>query len=89
MISEHRDGYTIYPVCGWQDDVVQLLDIDFRGGANKPSLREARENYKAFGANSPASVPHARAPTDDEKPKESSRIRQYPDDLVYRRKPKP
>ncbi len=38
-------SYAICPVCGWEDDPAQLKDIDFAGGANKQSLRQARESY--------------------------------------------
>ena len=39
------NSYEICPVCGWEDDPVQRKDPDFRGGANKLSLNEAREEY--------------------------------------------
>jgi hypothetical protein len=37
------------PVCGWEDDPVQFDDPDYRGGANEPSLREARRNFEMQG----------------------------------------
>lgn len=30
------------PNCGWEDDLVQRRDPDYRGGRNRPSLREFR-----------------------------------------------
>jgi hypothetical protein len=59
-----RGNYAICPVCFWEDDPVQLEDADFKGGANVPSLSEARETFAAiglgfrdeFGARSPAST---------------------------------
>lgn len=33
-------------VCGWEDDRVQFRDPDHRPGANRVSLREARENLR-------------------------------------------
>lgn len=45
-----KGGYEICPVCCWEDDPVQSKDPDLAGGANKPSLNEARENYERFGA---------------------------------------
>lgn len=35
--------FDICPVCCWEDDDVQFADLDYTGGANKSSLREARE----------------------------------------------
>ncbi len=37
--------YEICPICGWEDDPVQRKDPDFRGGANKMSLNEARVEF--------------------------------------------
>jgi len=42
--------YDICPVCYWEDDIVQLADPDFSGGANDVSLNLAKENFKKFGA---------------------------------------
>lgn len=36
----------VCPVCGWEDDIVQYDDPDYKNGANKMSLNEARELYK-------------------------------------------
>lgn len=36
-------AYEICDVCGWEDDPVQSTDPDYRGGANKESLNEARQ----------------------------------------------
>lgn len=41
-------AFAICPVCGWEDDVAQLADPDFAGGANRLSLREARAAYQAL-----------------------------------------
>ncbi len=52
-LSEPISGaFEICPVCNWEDDDVQLNNIDYKGGANEESLREARHNYKTFGASS-------------------------------------
>ena len=57
--------YDICAVCGWEDDLVQFHDPDFRGGANRESLREAQaqllqssnasagEEYRAGGVVGP------------------------------------
>lgn len=38
--------FEICSICNWEDDLVQFNDIDYRGGANKISLREARAAYR-------------------------------------------
>ncbi|MBF0313784.1 MAG: hydrolase [Oligoflexia bacterium] len=48
--SEEEYGtFEICDVCGWEDDFAQAKNPDFEGGANKPSLNQAKENYKNFG----------------------------------------
>lgn len=44
--TEEYGSYEICEVCGWEDDPVQALNPDFKGGANELSLNEAREKYK-------------------------------------------
>ena len=38
--------FQICPVCFWEDDGVQLNDLDYEGGANEMSLNQARKNFK-------------------------------------------
>jgi hypothetical protein len=40
----------ICPVCFWQKDIYQEEHIDDSCGPNLVSLREAKENFKKFGA---------------------------------------
>lgn len=47
--SRRRALFTICPVCRWEDDNVQYDDIDYGGGANRVSLREAQENFRRHG----------------------------------------
>ena len=65
--SEPQGNYDICPVCYWEDDPLQLIDEDFEGGANKVSLKQARENYKQFGACEEGMTGHVRKPIDEEK----------------------
>jgi cysteine-rich CPCC protein len=55
-------------VCGWEDDLVQFHDPDYRGGANKVSLNEARQNYAAFGASEERLKHLLRPPREEEIP---------------------
>lgn len=48
---DHSDPiyYDICRVCFWENDPIQNENKDRKGGANKVSLDEARENYAKFG----------------------------------------
>lgn len=65
--EEPGGTYVICHVCFWEDDFVQFRDPDYRGGANKVSLKEARENFKVFGAVEPDKVQFVRPPKPEEK----------------------
>lgn len=51
----------------WEDDPIQRDNIDYTGGANDVSLREARENYKIFKSSDKRSKKLVREPYDYEK----------------------
>lgn len=38
-----------YDICYWEDDGIQYGDVDYEGGANIPSLRQAQRDYILFG----------------------------------------
>ncbi len=40
------DSYRICPVCGWEDDDLQLKNPDYSGGANVESLNEYRKQWR-------------------------------------------
>jgi hypothetical protein len=61
--------FEICPVCRWEDDNVQFDLPDYGGGANSPSLREAQENFKRFGAVTEAEARSARPATREEQPR--------------------
>lgn len=68
-LSEPSSGtFEICPVCNWEDDDVQFKNIDFEGGANEESLRQARINFKEFGASLKKYLKQVRAPLPDEIP---------------------
>lgn len=54
--------HDICPICNWEDDRGQLDDPTFAGGANRVSLMEAQENYRAFGASIASAKSRVRAP---------------------------
>jgi hypothetical protein len=60
-MTEPASGtYSICPVCFWEDDLVQHEDPSYEGGANKPSLLTARQNFTRFGACEQRSVANVR-----------------------------
>jgi nitrogen fixation-related uncharacterized protein len=60
--------FAICPVCWWEDDSTQFDDPDYRGGADGPSLRQARETYRHIGVVKKRLLEHARAPLPEEQP---------------------
>lgn len=39
-------SYEICPICGWEDDKAQYKDANLKGGANRFSLKEYKEQYE-------------------------------------------
>lgn len=69
------DGtYAICPVCFWEDDPIQLNDIDFEGGANRVSLRQGQRNFLEFGACEKRTAAYVRKPRADEERDEGWRM---------------
>ncbi len=62
------ETFEVCPVCYWEDDDVQYRDPEFRGGANKVILCEARTNYASFGASAEGFGGQVRTPRLDELP---------------------
>lgn len=60
--------HAICEVCRWQDDRVQFRDPDDRGGANRVSLREARENFARYSKSNSERRGPTRAPRPGEQP---------------------
>lgn len=58
--------FAICPICGWEDDNVQYYDPSYEGGANRISLDQARENFRAFGAASRSDLSRVRPPQPEE-----------------------
>ncbi|TXH73606.1 MAG: hypothetical protein E6Q88_05180 [Lysobacteraceae bacterium] len=65
-----RGRFDICPVCFWQDDGQDDTDAEaVRGGPNGDlSLRQARANYRSFGASRREDLAHVRGPLMHEMP---------------------
>jgi len=59
-------SFEVCPVCDWEDDLIQFEDPELCGGANRVSLRQARENYLQFGACERQALSHVRQPLTSE-----------------------
>lgn len=60
--------FRICEVCFWEDDGGQLRDPDYASGANKVSLRDARQNFREHGASELRCVQYVRPPEPAEIP---------------------
>jgi len=58
--------YEICPVCFWEDDPFQCDNPNYGGGANRPSLNQAKINYAEFGAYERRVLRFVRKPLPDE-----------------------
>src|SRR5258708_23885305 len=58
VFNQLPGSFDFCPICLWQDDVVQLRFPDYAGGANKPALFGAPQNFSGVGASQiPRPVP--------------------------------
>lgn len=65
---DERGGYDICPICFWEDEPGQREDdLDKKSGANHGlTMRQAKENYKRFGACEESMIKNVRKPNEDE-----------------------
>jgi hypothetical protein len=61
-------SFAICAVCGWEDDYSQGVDVELAGGANRPSLTEARHNFATIGVSDHRLRPIVRPPQASERP---------------------
>ena len=59
---DNEHDYDICEICFWEDDLVQFEDVDYEGGANDNSLRQAQYNYIEVGACQRDMLQHIRKP---------------------------
>jgi ribonuclease HII len=68
LAAEPPGSQDICEVCLWEDDLAQFKDAQFAGGANAPSLAEARQHYRETGVSDPQFAANRRAPRPEEIP---------------------
>ncbi|HNO77853.1 MAG TPA: CPCC family cysteine-rich protein [Phycisphaerae bacterium] len=72
-LSEQPPGtFAICAVCCWEDDPVQFENVSLRGGANRVSLCEARQNFQRIGASSEECLGFVRPADESEMPVDDS-----------------
>ncbi|MDR3727419.1 MAG: ribonuclease HII [Terracidiphilus sp.] len=68
FFEEPPGTFCLCEVCWWEDDPIQFADHEYEGGANAPSLRQARDFYESIGVSDPKLKGHERAPRAEELP---------------------
>jgi ribonuclease HII len=68
LAAEPPGTQAICEVCQWEDDQHQFEEPAFEGGANAPSLTQARSNYQKIGVSDPHFAGNGRLPRPEEKP---------------------
>ena len=68
LAGEPPGTFLLCEVCWWEDDPIQFDRPDYVGGANAPSLEQAREFFKSIGVSDPQLKGQERAPRREELP---------------------
>jgi hypothetical protein len=68
MLKPPPGTHAICPVCRWEDDLVQYQDLDYAGGANKGTLRHARQHFRMHGISDSRKRGTTRPPLPEERP---------------------
>ena len=58
ILLPERGEYLICPVCFWEDTGQDIDELDRISGPNNSSLKEARDNFKEYGACDPKMLKH-------------------------------
>ena len=66
LVLEERGIYDICPICFWEDDMVQIANPWFAGGANSPSLAQAQRTFLEIGAMEERFLKNVRPPNSSE-----------------------
>src|SRR5688572_26719578 len=66
FVLDERGSYDICPICFWEDDIVQIADPWYDGGANSPALVQAQRTFSEIGAIEQRFTGHVRAPSSSE-----------------------
>ncbi|MEL1242631.1 CPCC family cysteine-rich protein [Flavobacterium sp. DGU11] len=64
--SDFENSFEMCDVCYWENDGIQLNDCNYEGGANRPSLIQARENFRRHGASEECLKEYVREPFKNE-----------------------
>lgn len=86
-LSQPPGSYDKCDVCFWEDDMVQLLDPAYRGGANELSLMECQANYTRLGACESRSIANVR-PASAAEPRDPEWRPAEESDLKWSRSPR-
>lgn len=68
LTDEPPGAFLCCDVCWWENDPIQYDDPGYRGGANHPSLAEAREYFRTIQVSAPDLKHLARPPRLEELP---------------------
>ena len=66
VFSGPPGSFDVCPICYWEDDPVQLLNLSYQGGANTVSLLEAQRSFVALGASEAVFSKLVRIPTESD-----------------------
>lgn len=66
--QEPPGTFQLCEVCWWEDDPIQFDDHNSEGGANGPSLNQAKELFWTIGVSDPKLEGKGRPPRPDEIP---------------------
>ncbi len=74
QVFDYAPGlHQVCPICGWEDNLVQLRFPTMPGSCNTVSLVDGQKNFRAYGAAERRYVGDTRAPLEDERVEEGWR----------------